>query len=190
MEVIEKRFEKFQLLSMGVALFGLIVGIVLIGLAEYVNPQVTNKVLAGIIVIGGLTSLVKYFYDGFANSVYKFEIVSGIAMLITGIFMVFASEESYYETLGIYFGIYCLLSGLMKGFYSYKFLKENESIFALMLMLTVLFVVMGILLIFNPFKFMEITSMTSIFLAVCSVFDLMAASLFKKRAKHILKIFE
>ena len=89
MEVIEKRFEKFQLLSMGVALFGLIVGIVLIGLAEYVNPQVTNKVLAGIIVIGGLTSLVKYFYDGFANSVYKFEIVSGIAMLITGIFMVF-----------------------------------------------------------------------------------------------------
>ena len=50
MEVIEKRFEKFQLLSMGVALFGLIVGIVLIGLAEYVNPQVTNKVLAGIIV--------------------------------------------------------------------------------------------------------------------------------------------
>ena len=190
MEVIEKRFKMFQLLSVVVALFGLIVGIVLIGLPKYVSPQVISRVLAGVIIIGGLASLVKYFYDGFANSVYKFEIVSGLAMLITGVFMFFTKKDNYYDTLGIYFGIYCILSGLMKGYYSYKFLKENENIFALYLMLTVLFVVMGVLSIFNPFKFMEITDMTSIFLAVGSVFDMMAASLFRKRARNILKIFE
>lgn len=190
MEVIEKRFGKFQLLSVGVALFGLIVGLVLIGLADYVTPQVISRVLAGVIIIGGLSALIKYFYDGFANNVYKFEIVSGLAMLILGIFMFFTGEESYYDTLGIYFGIYCVLNGLNKGFYTYRFLRENESIFALYLMLTVLIVVMGALSIFSPFKFMEITYMVSIFLVVVSVFDMMAASLFRKRAKHILKIFE
>ena len=45
-------------------------------------------ILIGFLLWGKFDFLrVKYFYDGFANSVYKFEIVSGIAMLITGIFI-------------------------------------------------------------------------------------------------------
>ena len=190
MEIIERRFKKFQLLSMMVSLFSLIVGLVLIKLSEYVTPINICLGLAGIILVNALCSLVKYLYDGFANNVYKIEIVSGLAMLVLGIFMLFTKAENAYMVLGTYFGIYCLLSSLVKGYYTYKFLKENEDIFALYLIISILFVVMGVLSIFNPFKFMEVTYLVSIFLVVVSVFDLMAASLFKKRSKYILKIFE
>ena len=58
-------------------------------------------------------------------------------------------------------------------------------------MITLLFVVMGVLSIINPFKsFMIVTRLISIFLVVGSVFELMSASLFKRRSKNILKIFE
>ena len=190
MDVIENRFKKFQFLSLFVALFGLIVGIVLIAFKSYITPQVLNMVLAAVICIGGLSSILKYFYDGFANRVYKSEIISGLAMLIVGCFMFCTYKDNYLLTIGIYFGIYTILSGFAKSYYTYKFLKANEDIFALYLMISILFVVMGILSIFNPFGFMEITYLVSIFLIVCSVFDMMGASLFKKRAKHILKIFE
>lgn len=191
MEVIEKRFSKFQLLSMIVPLFSLIIGLVFIGLADYVSSEIIGKVLSGIIVINGLVSLVKYFYDGFANKIYKFEIVNGLAMLVLGVFVFLEKADNIYNVLGIYFGIFCILSGLMKSFYTYKFLRENESIFGLYLIITLLFIIMGVLSIFNPFaKFMEVTYMVSIFLVVTAVFDLMAASLFRKRRKNILKIFE
>ena len=59
------------------------------------------------------------------------------------------------------------------------------------LVITVLFAIMSVLAIINPFKsFMLITRLVSIFLVVGGAFDLMLASLFKKRSKNVLKIFE
>ena len=79
----------------------------------------------------------------------------------------------------------------MKGYYTFKFLKNNEEIYPLFLIMSILVIVMGIFSIFNPFgSFMLITRLISIFLVVGSVLELMAASLFKKRSKYILKIFE
>lgn len=191
MKVVEKRFSKFQLISMLVPLFGLVVGLVCLGMEEHVSTDVINTVIASIIIINGLYSLIKYFYDGFANDVYKFEIVNGLGMLIIGVFMLFANFDDILGTIGIFFGIYYILSSLAKGYYTFRFLKENEEIFPLYLMITLLFVVMGVLSIINPFKsFMLVTRLISIFLIVGSVFELMSVSLFKRRSKNILKIFE
>ena len=191
MEVIEKRFKKFQLFSMLVAVFSLIVGCIFLGFEDQLLADVYIVVIGCLVVIAGLFSLVKYFYDGLANDVYKFEIVNGIALLILGAFMLIGDFEDLYSIIGIFFGIYYLLIGIMKGYYTFKFLKNNEEIYPLFLIMSILVIVMGILSIFNPFgSFMLITRLISIFLVVGSVLELMAASLFKKRSKYILKIFE
>lgn len=191
MEVIEKRFKKFQLFSMLVAVFSLIVGCIFLGFEDQLLADVYIIVIGCLVVIAGLFSLVKYFYDGLANDVYKFEIINGIALLILGAFMLLGNFENLYSIIGIFFGIYYLLIGIMKGYYTFKFLKNNEEIYPLFLIMSILVVVMGILSIFNPFgAFMLITRLISIFLVVGSVLELMAASLFKKRSKYILKIFE
>ena len=191
MEVIEKRFKKFQLFSMLVAVFSLIVGCIFLGFEDQLLADVYIVVIGCLVVIAGLFSLVKYFYDGLANDVYKFEIVNGIALLILGAFMLLGNFEDLYSIIGIFFGIYYLLIGIMKGYYTFKFLKNNEEIYPLFLIMSILVIVMGILSIFNPFgSFMLITRLISIFLVVGSVLELMAASLFKKRSKYILKIFE
>lgn len=190
MEIVEKRFGVFQILSMLVAVFGLVMSLVLLVFEENVSMNLYSKVVACTIVIYGLNSLVKYFYDGFANNVYKFEIVQGIALLILGLFMLFANMNVF-NTIGIFFGIFYLLVGAMKGYYTYKFMKNNEDIFPLMLIMSILFVVMGVLSIVNPFNvFMIITRLVTIFLLVGSVLELLIANLFRKRAKYILKIFE
>jgi uncharacterized membrane protein HdeD (DUF308 family) len=191
MEVIERRFKKFQLFSMIVSVFSFVIGLIFLGFEKRLMVEIYKPVIGSIVVISGLFSLVKYFYDGLANDVYKFEIVNGLGMLIIGVFMLFADFDDILGTIGILFGIYYLLSSLAKGYYTYRFFKENEEIFPLYLMITLLFVVMGVLSIINPFKsFMIVTRLISIFLVVGSVFELMSASLFKRRSKNILKIFE
>ena len=191
MEVIEKRFKKFQLFSMLVSVFSLIVGGIFLAFENQLLVDIYIVVVGCIVVIAGLFSLVKYFYDGLANDVYKFEIVNGIALLILGAFMLLGNYEDLYSIIGIFFGIYYLLTGIMKSYYTFKFLKNNEEIYPLFLIMTILMIVMGILSIFNPFgTFMLITRLISIFLVVGSVLELMSASLFRKRSKYILKIFE
>lgn len=190
MEKVEKRFGTFQILSMLVAVFGLIMGLILLFFEKNISMTLYGKVISCIIVLYGLNSLVKYFYDGFANDVYKFEIVQGIALLILGLFMFFANMNVF-NTIGKFFGIFYLLVGAMKGYYTYKFMKNNEDIFPLLLIMSILFVVMGVLSIVNPFNFfMIITRVVTIFLLVGSVLEVLIANLFKKRAKYILKIFE
>lgn len=190
MDKVEKRFGTFQLLSIFVALFGLIMSGILLFFEEHISMLLYGKVMASVMIVYGLSSLVKYFYDGIANDVYKFEIVEGIALLIIGLFMFFA-EMNVFDTIGIFCGIFYLIIGSMKGFYTYKFMKNNEDIFPLTLIMTILFLVMGVLSIFNPFNsFMIITRLVTVFLLVGSILELLMASLFRKRAKYILKIFE
>ena len=63
----------------------------------------------------------------------------------------FFAGMNVFDTIGIFFGIFFLVIGAMKGFYTYIFMKNNEDIFPLTLLMTVLFIVMGILSIFNFF---------------------------------------
>ena len=191
MEVIERRFKKFQLFSMIVSVFSFVIGLIFLGFEKRLMVEIYKPVIGSLVVISGLFSLVKYFYDGLANDVYKFEIVNGIALLILGAFILLGEYENLYKVIGLFFGLYYLLNGLMKGFYTFKFLKNNEEIYPLFLIITILTIVMGILSIFNPFgSFMLITRLISVFLVFGSVLELMAASLFRKRSKYILKIFE
>ena len=59
--------------------------------------------------------------------------------------MLFTKAENAYMVLGTYFGIYCLLSGLVKGYYTYKFLKENEDIFALYLIISISLIIKDVI---------------------------------------------
>lgn len=191
METVVKRFKKFQLYSIVVSMFSLIIGLLFLGFENIVTIDVFNIVIGSIIMISGLFSVVKYIYDGFANNVYKFEIINAVSLIILSLFMIFVDFGSRFFTVGIFFGVYYLLLGFVKCFYTYRFLKNNEEIYPLFLLMTLLYFVMGILCIFNPFvSFMLITRLISIFLVVGSLFEVMSASLFKKRTKNILKIFE
>ena len=191
MGTVVKRFKLFQMISMIFPALLVVIGLVLMGYEKYLTAEMVYRVISIIIIISGLASMAKYLYDGFANDIYKYEIVSGLGMLILGIFMFVANMEDVFGTLGIFFGIYYLLSTGVKAYYTFKLFKANEEIFPLYLVITVLFAIMSILAIINPFKsFMLITRLVSIFLVVGGAFDLMLASLFKKRSKNVLKIFE
>ena len=122
MEVIERRFKKFQLFSMIVSVFSFVIGLIFLGFEKRLMVEIYKPVIGSLVVISGLFSLVKYFYDGLANDVYKFEIVNGIALLILGAFVLLGEYENLYKVIGLFFGIYYLLNGLMKGFYTFKFL--------------------------------------------------------------------
>ena len=59
------------------------------------------------------------------------------------------------------------------------------------LTVTILTVLMGVLVSFNPFKsFMLITRLTGLFLIASGLFDILSSMLFRKRAKVILQIIK
>ena len=93
--------------------------------------------------------------------------------------------------IGVFFGIWLIGSGVMKCIYTYKFMKFNEEIYPLVGFISILMIIMGIVVLTNPFdSFMLITKLIGIFMVCYGLFDAMYISLFKKRAKNLLKIFE
>ena len=57
--------------------------------------------------------------------------------------------------------------------------------------ISILMIIMGIVVLINPFSsFMLITKLIGIFTVCYGLFEAMYISLFKKRAKNLLKIFE
>lgn len=189
MDKVNKRFNRIMNISLLMILLNLIVGFVFIFFTN-IALKVSLVMLGGLITIKGLYSLIRYFYDGLANKVFVADLFYGLVSVALGLLLIFYPTDIS-NFIGVGFGLWLLFNGLVKGFYSLKFMKNNEEIYPLVGFIAVLLIIMGLSTIINPFSgFMIITKLIGIFLICASLFEGMVCSLFKKRAQSILDIFE
>lgn len=189
MDKVIKRFNRFMNISLAMIILNLIVGFIFIFYTD-IATKVSLVVLGGLITIKGLYSLIRYFYDGLANRIFVADLFYGLVSVAIGLLLIFY-PTNISTFIGIGFGLWILVNGLVKLYYAYHFMKNNEEIYPLVGFIAVLLVVMGIATLINPFSgFMIITKLIGIFLVCASLFEGMVCSLYKKRAKYILDIFE
>lgn len=189
MNKIVDRFYKMMNISLAFVVLDIIVGFIFIKYAD-VSAKLSIVILGSYILIHGLFNLIKYFYDGLANKIFHFDLFSGIFCLIIGLFAILFPKKTL-TVIGIVFGLWLLINGVVKLIYTYKLMKNNEEVYPLIGFISVLMVIMGIVVFINPFSsFMLITKLIGIFTVCYGLFEAMSISLFKKRAKNILKIFE
>lgn len=189
MDKIMNRFYRMMNITVFMYLFDIMVGISLIYFTDF-SIKVCSVLVGTVITVHGLFSLIRYLYDGLASTIFKGEIVNSVASIVLGLFGIFYPFDTL-SLLGILFGLWLTFYALYKIHYLIKLFKNNDEIYPLVGFICLLEIIMGIVVIINPFSsFMLATKLTGYFLIATSLLDVMYCLLFKKRAKQLLKIFE
>lgn len=181
-------FKKMQIVSIVVMLILAVVGGLLFKFDKMSQPNLS--IIFGVIfIIDGLFSLIKYLYDGIKSKVYAMDIIVCVIGVILGIFSII-NKSNITKSIGITYGIWMIVKGVFNGIHGIKFMNSKEEIYPLVLFIAALMLIMGILVIINPFStFMLITKLISLFTAVYGVLQSILCLLFRKRAEQVLKIY-
>ena len=123
------------------------------------------------------------------NKFFLIEIISGILTIIAGIFMVYNPFSlANITTIGV--GLWLIVSATIKGAIALQFKKFNEETWILSLIIAIITLILGILIIVNPFEsYIVLAVYVGVMVCVYAAMDIVQQVLFRKRVKEIVKIF-
>lgn len=183
---IENMYNRMILYSILSAVATVVIGIVLLFL-----PNVTNKIVGVIIgiifLISGINSIYKYFHREGAK-IYTLNLLFGVLYTLLGV-VIILYPFTVVEFVTVCLGIYMIVNGASKVNYGLWLKKGSESSWLITLATGILLIIVGILVIFNPFATMTVTKLCGAFLIITGILDFMDTILFKQRSKEIREIF-
>lgn len=127
---------------------------VILGLMLLLFPAATNRMLcytiAGIAIVIGLVNLVIYFMRSITRNYYRNDFVAGLMLIVLGIFMIY-KVDLVIALVPFIIGLCIIVSGLFKlqGALDVQRMGGNA---VLILGIAVINVVVGILMVINPFQ--------------------------------------
>ena len=183
---IENVYNRMIIYSLITAILSIIVGLVLIFL-----PAVSNKVVGiiiGIIILAyGITAIYKYFHRDGAK-IYTLNIVFGVLYSILGV-VIILYPYSVMSFVTVCLGLFVIINGATKINYGIWLKRGNEDSWLVTLVTGIFLVVLGIMLVFNPFSALTLTQISGAFLIIVGILNVSDTILFKKRSKEIMEIF-
>lgn len=91
-------------------------------------------------------------------------------------------------TIGV--GLWLIVSATIKGAIALQFKKFNEETWILSLIIAAITLILGILIIVNPFEsYIVLAVYVGVMVCVYAAMDIVQQILFRKRVKEIVKIF-
>ena len=183
---IENVYNRMIIYSLITSILSIIVGLVLIFL-----PTVSNKlvgIIVGVIIlIFGINAVYKYFHRDGAK-IYSLNIVFGVLYSILGV-VIILYPYSVMEFVTVCLGLFIIINGATKVNYGLWLKRGNEDSWLVTLVTGIFLVVLGIMVVFNPFSAFTVTQISGAFLIIVGILNVSDTILFKKRAKEIMEIF-
>lgn len=183
---IENVYNRMIIYSLLTAILAILVGLTLIFL-----PSVSNKIvgiiMGVVILIFGINAVYKYFHRDGAK-IYSLNIVFGVLYSILGV-VIILYPFSVMEFVTVCLGIFVIINGATKINYGVWLQKGNEDSWLVTLVTGIFLVIIGIMLVFNPFASLTLTQLCGAFLIIVGILNVSDTILFKKRAKEIMEIF-
>lgn len=183
---IENVYSRMIIYSLLTAILAILVGLTLIFL-----PSVSNKIvgiiMGVVILIFGINAVYKYFHRDGAK-IYSLNIVFGVLYSILGV-VIILYPFSVMEFVTLCLGIFVIINGATKINYGVWLKKGNEDSWLVTLVTGIFLVIIGIMLVFNPFASLTLTQLCGAFLIIVGILNVSDTILFKKRAKEIMEIF-
>lgn len=183
---IENVYNMMIIYSLITSILSIIVGLVLIFL-----PTVSNKVvgiIVGVIIlIFGINAVYKYFHRDGAK-IYSLNIVFGVLYSILGV-VIILYPYSVMEFVTVCLGLFIIINGATKVNYGLWLKRGSEDSWLVTLVTGIFLVVLGIMVVFNPFSAFTLTQLSGAFLIIVGILNVSDTILFKKRAKEIMEIF-
>lgn len=152
----------------------------LVGLVLLLIPGTFNKligILIGVALLAaGIIAIVKYVKEKATGS--SLNLVSGILYSVLGVIIIIY-PYSIINLVTICLGVYLVINGLLKLKLSFVLKRITDKWIGTLIM-GIITVILGVILIFNPFAGITITKLAGAFLVVVAVFDLIDTYIIQK----------
>ncbi len=184
MDMVEN-FKKMFRMSLISSVFFIVVGLFLI-----LKPEVTlatiSYVIGGIIIVIGVTFLIKYFSNK-EYGMFSGDLIFGVMSVIFG-FILILNPTALAKIIPFILGIWIVISSITKIQYSLQLKTYNNKAWVSTMMIAAITFLWGLLLLFDPFEgAMVITQVIGMFILIYAVLDLAEVILIKKNLKDIKK---
>ena len=162
--------------------------LLVIGLLLFIRPESTlsliSYVFGGILVVIGTNSLINY-YKG-REYVSNFELVYGVLSVLGGLVLIL-NPKAIASLIPFILGVWIVISSLIKLKYSWNLNSSKTKTGMISLIITVLTLILGVILIFNPFEgAVFITKMIGLFLLIYSILDIVQSIIIKRDIKDLI----
>ena len=185
---MRNKFNKLMTISLITSIVFIILGLVLIIFTKFIL-DVIGYIIAILLIINGVLNIIDdykqfkvfYFFDGFT---------SGLLSIIFGIIIIFNPDQTAL-IMPIMMGLWFILSSTFKLRMALALKDSSKTNWILPYVLSILTIIMGLCLIFNPgfgtFSIVQVIGFIIILYGICDVIDVI---IFKKNLKAIAKVFE
>lgn len=185
---MRKKFNKLMTISLVTSIVFILIGLCLL-LYTKLSLEVIAYVIATSLIVNGLFNIVDdykqfkifYFFDGFT---------SGLLSIILGIIII--TNPNYIAIIiPMVVGLWFIISSTFKLRMALALKDSNNSDWVITYVLSLLTIIVGLCLIFNPkIGALTITKVIGLLTIVYSVCDIVDVLIFKKNIKTIAKVFE
>ena len=162
-----------------------ILGVLLFLYSEFVITSI-SYIVGGVLIAIGVISLLKFINSINKNTKNEMDIVYGIVTIILGI-IVIANPKAIASIIPFILGVLMVISSSAKIQYSFDLKKRNSDLWLSTLIVSIITLVCGVLLIFNPFAGADFfLKAIGIILFIYAVLDIISGIRVYKTVKEVI----
>ncbi len=185
---MRKKFGKLMNISLITSIILVIIGIILLFFTK-ISLEIIAYLIAGILLLNGVFNIIDdykqfkifYFFDGFT---------SGLLSIILGIIII-ANPDYIALLIPLTVGLWFIISSTFKLRMALALKDANCSYWVTTYLLSLLTIIVGLCLIFNPeIGALSLTKVVGALTIIYSICDIIDVLIFKKNIKSIAKVFE
>jgi len=163
--------------------------LIALGILLIVQSEATivtiSYIIGGILIALGVIAGIKFIKNIKERTKNDLDIVYGIVCIILGV-LVIKNPEAIASIIPFVLGLIIIINSATKLQYSFELYKEKNKLWLSTLILSIIMVVCGIVLIFNPFKgAILITRIVGVFILIYAVLDLISTFVISQTFKKI-----
>ena len=186
-DAFNNRMRLFNLYFFQYIIYSFIIFVV--GLIIFLEPAMATRtaeiITAACLIMVGLGSGFDYAIKKKID-LFDFDLVHGAIALILAV-LILTNPFALTEFLAVAFGVFLIVSGLLKINFALKFRDINEASWVLVTTMSVISIVFGITVIVNPFANLYFTQVIGLFMILYAVIEGTYIILLKQRSKFFLK---
>ena len=149
-----------------------------------------SYVIGGILIAIGVLTIMKYINNYKKDIRNEMDIIYGTVTVILGI-IVIGNPKGIASIIPFVIGILIILSSATKLQYSLDLKKNENDLWVSTMVLSLITMLVGILLIFNPFQGAEfITKIVGILISIYAILDIISTITIKRTVKKIHNAIE
>jgi hypothetical protein len=166
--------------------------VLILGLLLFFKSSATlmgiSYIIGGIIIAMGVLAIIKFISNDHGEISNQVNIVYGILSIIAGIYFI-EKPDIIGSIIPLFMGVVIIISSSLKIRQSFDFKNVNSSYFFWSFLTSLLSLICGVILLFNPFKgAVLITRIIGIFLVIYAVLDICNAIIFQKGSSLSIKV--